>query len=388
MTSAAGRRLYDYYKTCFEIKSFTIAVKLVVLFSRLDQHQPTNQPPTNQYTFPPTIHSWQIDSWPGFFWKFSNTLLSQMGKLTMVVHGGAGPDSAFIKKNLAAYKQGLQEAVEAGYRILEEGGTAIDAVESAVNYLEDNPLFNSGRGSALNEKAEIEMDASIMEGNGMKCGGVAIVKNIKNPVTLARAIMEKTKHIYIGDMGALNFAHSINLRLMPEAYFITDHAYEQYISATEEEDNSIQQAGEYQVHRKEHGTVGAVAVDKDGNVAAATSTGGLENKVPGRIGDSSMIGVGSYANNKTCAASSTGDGEVLIRHVTCFHVSALMQYKGMTVTEACHYLIHEELKDEKGDMGIIAVDTNGNFAFEFNTERMHRAWKTSEGEQGAATYNA
>jgi beta-aspartyl-peptidase (threonine type) len=309
-----------------------------------------------------------------------------MNKITIVVHGGAGPDSEFIKKNMEGYKQGLQEAADTGYRILEEGGSAMDAVEAAVNYLEDNELFNAGRGSALNEKAEVEMDASIMDGKSMKSGAVAIVKNVKNPVTLARAIMEKTKHIYIGDMGALEYAQKIGLRLMPEAYFITNHAYEQYIAATEEEENTIQQAGEYQVRRKTHGTVGAVAVDKEGNVAAATSTGGTENKVPGRIGDSSIIGIGSYANNKTCAVSSTGDGEVLIQNVAAFHVSAIMQYKGLDLKEACNYLIKEELKDTKGDMGIIAVDPAGNFCFEFNSARMHRAWRTSDGEQGVGIY--
>jgi beta-aspartyl-peptidase (threonine type) len=309
-----------------------------------------------------------------------------MNKITMLVHGGAGPDSEFIKKNIEGYKQGLREAVNAGYRVLEDGGGALDAVEAAVNYLEDNELFNSGRGSALNEKAEVEMDASIMDGKTMKSGGVAIVKNVKNPVTLARAIMEKTKHIYIGDMGALEYAQRVGLKLMPEAYFITNHAFEQYKEAAEEKPDAIQHAGEYQVRRKTHGTVGAVAVDKEGNVAAATSTGGTENKVPGRIGDSSVIGIGSYANNKTCAVSSTGDGEVLIRNVACFHVSAIMQYKGLNVKEACNFLIKEELKDAQGDMGIIAVDPAGNFAFEFNSERMHRAWKTSEGEEGVGIY--
>lgn len=309
-----------------------------------------------------------------------------MNKITMLVHGGAGPDSEFIKKNIDGYKEGLREAVDTGYSILEAGGSALDAVEAAVNYLEDNPLFNCGRGSALNEKAEVEMDASIMDGKSMKSGGVAIVKNVKNPVTLARAIMDKTKHIYIGDMGALELAQKFGLRLMPEAYFITDHAYEQYISATEEEANSIQQAGEYQVQRKEHGTVGAVAVDQDGNVAAATSTGGLENKVPGRIGDSSITGVGCYADNKTCAVSSTGDGETLIKNVTCFHLSAIMKYKGLSLSEACNTLMNQELKDEDGDMGIIAVDAQGNFAFEFNSERMHRAWRTSDGEHGVGIY--
>src|SRR5215216_5881844 len=173
-----------------------------------------------------------------------------MSKIAIAVHGGAGPDSEFIKKNIDGYKKGLEEAVNAGYRVLEEGGSSLDAVEEAVNYLEDNPLFNAGRGSALNEKAE---------------------------------------HIYIGDMGALEFAQKIGLKVMPEAYFITDHAYEEYLSALKDSENTIEGAGDYQVKRKTHGTVGAVALDREGNLAAATSTGGTENKVPGRIGDSSMI---------------------------------------------------------------------------------------------------
>jgi beta-aspartyl-peptidase (threonine type) len=212
------------------------------------------------------------------------------------------------------------------------------------------------------------------------------VKNVKNPVTLARAIMDKTKHVYIGDMGALEYAKKLGLKLMPEAYFITNHAFEQYSKAIEEEENTIEEAGEYQVKRKTHGTVGAVAVDKQGNVSAATSTGGTENKFMGRIGDSSITGIGSYANNKTCAVSSTGDGEVLIQNVISFHVSALMQYKGMSLKEACNYLMNDELKDADGDMGIIAVDPKGNFAMEFNSDRMHRAWRTSDNEQGAFNY--
>jgi L-asparaginase / beta-aspartyl-peptidase len=303
-----------------------------------------------------------------------------MGKIVIAVHGGAGPDSDFIKKHTKEYKRGLKDAMAAGYKVLDEGGSAMDAVEAAVRSLEDNPLFNAGRGSSLNEKAEIEMDASIMNGKDMKSGAVSILKNVKNPVTLARAIMEKTKHIYLADMGALEFAQKIGLEVMPEAYFITDHAYEEYVKALKEASNSMQEAGEYQVKKKTHGTVGAVAVDKEGNVAAATSTGGTENKVPGRVGDSALTGVGSYANNKTCAVSSTGDGEVLIKHVIAFHISSLMQYKGLTLKKACQYLMHQELKEEEGDMGIIAVDPKGNIAIEFNSERMHRGFKTASEE--------
>jgi len=309
-----------------------------------------------------------------------------MSKFSIVIHGGAGPDSEFIQKNQDAYKKALREAVEVGYSVLADGGNAVDAVEAAVNTMENNALFNCGRGSALNEKGEVEMGASIMNGQNLKSGGAAIVKNLKNPVTLARAVMDKSKHIYLGDMGAVEFAQKQGLHFMPEAYFITDHAWEQYMSATQEEENTPEQAGEYQVKRKTHGTVGAVALDRDGNIAAATSTGGTENKVPGRIADSSMVGIGTYANNKTCAVSSTGDGEYHIQHVTAFHISALMEYKSLPLKEACYHFLHEKLKDVEGDMGLIAIDPQGNFSLEFNCDRMHRAWKTSEGQTGVGIY--
>lgn len=309
-----------------------------------------------------------------------------MQKFSIVVHGGAGPDSELIKQNIEAYHKGLKAALDAGYSVLEEGGTALDAVEAAVNSLEDNYLFNAGRGSALNKKAEVEMGASIMNGKGKKSGAVDIVKNIKNPVTLARAVMEKTKHIYLGDMGAVEFAESIGIKFMPEAYFITDHAWEQYLSATKEEENTPEQAGDFQVKRKTHGTVGAVALDKEGNIAAATSTGGTENKIQGRIGDSSMIGVGSYADNATCAVSATGDGEALIQNVMAFHLAALIKYKGLSVKEAAHYLFHYELREAEGEMGIIALDREGNLALEFNCDRMHRGIKTSDGQEGTWIY--
>jgi L-asparaginase / beta-aspartyl-peptidase len=309
-----------------------------------------------------------------------------MSKIAIIIHGGAGPDSDFIKEHIDDYKKALKEAADTGYKVLEDGGNAVDAVEAAVNFLEDNALFNAGRGSALNKKAEVEMGASIMNGANGKSGSTAIVKNVKNPITLARAVMEKTKHISLGDMGALEFAQSIGLKVMPEAYFITDHAWEQYLSATEEEENTPEEAGDYQAKRKSHGTVGAVALDKDGNIAAGTSTGGTENKVPGRLDDSCIIGIGSYADNATCAVSSTGDGEYLIRHVMGFHLAALIKYKGVSVKEAARYLLHEELKEVEGDMGFIALDTQGNLVMEFNSDRMHRAWRSSDGESGVGLY--
>jgi beta-aspartyl-peptidase (threonine type) len=194
-----------------------------------------------------------------------------MPKLAIAVHGGAGPDSEFIQKNKDGYKIGLEEAINAGYKVLQDGGSAMDAVEAAVNVMENSALFNAGRGSALNELAEVEMDASIMNGKELKPGAVSIVKNVKNPVTLARAIMEKSAHIYLGDNGALEFARKVGLQLMPEAYFITDHAFEEYSKALEESTNTIEEAGQYQAKRKTHGTVGAVALDKDGVFSPACS---------------------------------------------------------------------------------------------------------------------
>lgn len=301
-----------------------------------------------------------------------------MNRIVLMVHGGAGPDSSFIRENVDGYKKGLSEATERGYGVLEKGGTAIDAVEAAVNYLEDNPLFNAGRGSALNEKAMVELDASIMDGKNLKSGAVAIVKNVRNPVTLAKAVMEKAKHTYLGGSGAREFAEKMNIQFCPDAYFITDHAFQEYLAAQKEEaQRPVKQS---------HGTVGSVALDKDGNLAAATSTGGIENKMTGRIGDSSMTGIGSYANNNTCAVSTTGDGEYLMQHVVAFHIAALVEYKGLLLNEACRYLIHEKLKDVEGDMGLIAIDKNGRFAFEFNSERMHRGWKSSDGNNGISIY--
>ena len=260
--------------------------------------------------------------------------------------------------------------------MLEEGRSAVDAVEAAIKTLEDNPLFNAGRGSALTEDASVEMCASIMSGFDLNCGAAAIVKNVRNPIRLARQIMENTKHIYLGSIGAAEFAKQMNLPMEPDAYFITEHQFAQYEKTRKEENDNEQQPAVGQLNKK-HGTVGAVALDLKGNLAAGTSTGGLDFCKPGRIADSSMIGAGTYANNETCAVSTTGEGELHIQHVTAFHISALMEYKGMSLREACRYLIHEKCKNINGDMGLIAVDTKGNLVAEFNTPRMHRAMKST-----------
>ncbi|RYY83389.1 MAG: isoaspartyl peptidase/L-asparaginase [Chitinophagaceae bacterium] len=309
-----------------------------------------------------------------------------MKKFSLAVHGGAGPDSEHIKKNSEGYKNGINDALDAGYAILESGGSALDAVEAAVRSLEDNPLFNAGRGCAINDAGEPQMCCSISDGKKLKMGAVAIVKNVKNPISLARAVMEKTPHIYLGSEGALAFAKELKVPLEPDSYFITEHQFDAYLEKRESGKKKSADAAMPQVERRMHGTVGAVALDAKGNLAAATSTGGTEFEKAGRIGDSSMAGVGSYADNRVCAASSTGDGESLIRHVTCFHVAALMEYKGLSLQEACDFLIDEKCKDEKGGMGIISVDPKGQVVFKFNSERMHRGCRTSTGDHFVAIY--
>ena len=299
-----------------------------------------------------------------------------MNKIAIAIHGGAGPDSDYIKQNTKEYKQGLKEAINQAYAMLEEGSSAVDVVEAAIKALEDNSLFNAGKGSALTENANVEMCASIMNGFDLKCGAAAIVKNVRNPIRLARQIMEKTKHIYLGSMGAAEFAKQLNLPMEPDAYFITEHQFSTYEQTRKKINDNGQQLAIEQLDKK-HGTVGAVALDLKGNLAAGTSTGGTDFCKPGRIADSSMIGAGTYANNETCAVSATGEGELHMQHVTAFHISALMEYKGLSLREACHYLIHEKLKHINGDMGLIAVDTKGNLVAEFNTPRMHRAMKSS-----------
>ncbi|HEY0060315.1 MAG TPA: isoaspartyl peptidase/L-asparaginase [Flavisolibacter sp.] len=304
-----------------------------------------------------------------------------MKKLVMVVHGGAGPDSEFIRQHTKEYEEGIAAAVEAGYKVLEEGGSAVDAVEASVNALEDNPYFNAGKGSAINAKAEVEMCASIMQGKDRKSGAVAILKNVRNPISLARAVMEKTRHIYLGGVGALDFAKTVKAPLEPESYFITDHQYEAYEEKRKELKKEVQDGqliALEQINERMHGTIGAVALDSKGNIAAATSTGGTECAKEGRIADSSMVGVGTYADNATCAVSTTGDGEYHIQHVSAYQIASLVEYKGESVPAACRYLIHEKCKDVEGDMGLIAVDTKGDFALEFNSDRMHRGWRTSE----------
>lgn len=283
----------------------------------------------------------------------------------------------------AAYKEALSNALEKGYKVLQSGGTSIESVTEAVKTLENSPLFNAGKGSVFTADGSHEMDASIMDGKTLNAGAVSLVTGIKNPVALARDVMEHSDHVFLAGKGAMEFAKKMNYTLESEDYFHDDFRYEQW---QEIKDSDHFQLDHSAKGDEKFGTVGAVACDLSGNIAAATSTGGMTNKRYGRVGDSPMIGVGNYANNKTCAVSCTGSGEYFIRAVVAYDVSCLMEFKGLSLEEACTQVIQERLLHIEGDGGLIAVDAHGNVAMPFNTEGMYRACKTSTGREEIAIY--
>lgn len=293
-----------------------------------------------------------------------------MGKIAIAIHGGASEATSFLKKHLKKYEEGLAQATEVGFSILENDGSALDAVEAAVCLLEDNPLFNAGRGSALNNAGVVEMDASIMDGASLDAGAASMVRNIKNPISLARYIMLHTNHVFLSGYGADEVAKLANLAMEPDYYFITEHQQKYYESLVNKE--SLQDI----LHKKNYGTVGAVALDGQGNLASATSTGGTSNSLPGRIGDSCIIGAGCYANNDSCAVSGTGVGEFLIRDVVAHTIALMVEFK-MPLQEACDYVIHKRNRHPDGEMGVISVNKKADIASAFNTEIMKRAWKRS-----------
>lgn len=284
----------------------------------------------------------------------------------LVIHGGAGNITRQNTPDELKYRNALDSALIIGERILKNGGSSLDAVEQVVRYLEDCPLFNAGRGAVLTEEGNVELDASIMDGKTLLAGAVAGVTDIKNPITAARAVMEKTPHVMLVKEGASAFAKKVGLEIVPNEYFITKESRERY----EKLKNSDKK-----------GTVGCVALDKHGNLAAATSTGGMMMKKYGRIGDSPIIGAGTYANNQTCAVSCTGHGEFFIRNSVAFHVHALMLYKQISLKEATSFVIDSVLTPQKGTGGIIAVDKNGNYSWSFNTQGMFRAMINSNGQK-------
>jgi L-asparaginase / beta-aspartyl-peptidase len=278
----------------------------------------------------------------------------------------------------------LEDALNMGYKLLEKGQSALDAVLAATMSLEDNILFNAGRGSVFAKDGSQEMDASIMDGKTLMAGSVSAVKNIRNPIELAMAIMEHSPHVMLQGTGAFDFARSIGIATATDEYFFSQFRYDQW----QELKNNDTTALDHNVILKEKkfGTVGAVALDSEGNIAAATSTGGMTNKQFGRIGDSSIIGAGTYANNKTCAISCTGHGEPFIRVVAAYDVSCLMEYKGMSLQQAVHLVVHDKLLQLNGEGGMIGVDAKGNTAMIFNSEGMYRGMRNSEGMSEIGIY--
>ena len=316
-----------------------------------------------------------------------------MQKFSIAIHGGAG---TIIKEHLtpeleAEYRKALKESMDAGYLVLSTGGSAVNAVKAAVVMLEDNVLFNAGRGSVFTHKGSHEMDAAIMDGNTLAAGAVAGVRNIRNPVELAEKVMLYSSHVFLGGQGANEFAVMQGIKFEPDEYFYSDFRYNQWQEIRESDSYQLDHSSaktESALKDKKFGTVGAVACDSHGNVAAATSTGGMTNKQYGRIGDSPMIGAGTYANNNTCAISCTGHGEIFIKAVAAYDVSCLMEYKKMNLREACEEVVMKKLVALHGEGGLIGADAKGNVALVFNSPGMYRGFKNSNGENLIAIYGS
>ncbi len=308
-----------------------------------------------------------------------------MGNYAIAIHGGAGRlmTGVFTPEQEKAYHDKLAEALQAGYAILAHDGTAVDAVEASVRVLEDSPLFNAGKGSVFNCEGQNEMDASIMNGKNLKAGAIAAVHTIRNPVSGARAVMEKSTHVLLAGAGAEKFAKECGIEIVPPSYFYDEERYQHWL-ATKDMEGASWAGDTYLTNQattgKKFGTVGCVALDSAGNLAAATSTGGVNNKKFGRIGDSPIIGAGTYADNKTCAVSCTGEGEYFIRQSIAFDVSALIEYKGFTVAQAATEAI-KKVAQLGGEGGLIAIDNKGNISVPFNTSSMFRGWINMEGEK-------
>ncbi|TAK62618.1 MAG: isoaspartyl peptidase/L-asparaginase [Bacteroidetes bacterium] len=312
----------------------------------------------------------------------SFNLNAQNSPFGIVVHGGAG---TILKSNMTPeleqqYSEKLTEAITAGYEILKNSGTSLDAAEKVINILEDSPLFNAGKGAVFTNAGTNELDAAIMDGKTLKAGAVGGVKHIKNPISLARMVMEQSKHVLLTGDGAETFAKENGMELVPAEYFRTERRWKQLQDAKAKEDSLKQKKGALPLNdEQKYGTVGCVALDKSGNLAAATSTGGTTNKRWGRVGDTPIIGAGTYANNSTCAVSATGTGEFFIRAVVAHDISALMEYKGMSVQQAADEVVMNKLPKINGDGGVIAIDNKGNIAMPFNTSGMYRAYIDNDG---------
>jgi len=292
----------------------------------------------------------------------------------LVIHGGAG---TILKEDMTPekeqrYLKKLEEALTVGSKILRNGGSSLDAVTQTIMVMEDSPLFNAGKGAVFTAEGINEMDASIMDGRDLNAGAVAGVRHIKNPILAARMVMEETNHVLLVGTGAEETAKKTGLEIVDSSYFYTENRWNSYLKVKD--------------IAEKHGTVGAVALDKYGNLSAATSTGGMTYKMKGRIGDSPIIGAGTYADNNTCAVSATGHGEYFIRNVVAYDISALMKYKGLSLQQATAEVIMKKLKAQNADGCIVAVDKDGNIAMTFNSAGMYRGYITSEGDSEVLIY--
>lgn len=316
-----------------------------------------------------------------------------MKNFSIAIHGGAG---TILKEDMtaeleAAYRLGLQEALDAGFAVLENGGTAVNAVIAAVVILEDNPHFNAGKGAVFTKKGINELDAAIMDGSNLNAGAVAGVRNVRNPIELAEEVMNQSGHVFLSGKGANDFAIKQGIKLEPDDYFYSQYRYDQWREIRDSDLYQLDHKSDKPVglmKDKKFGTVGAVACDGEGNIAAATSTGGMTNKRFGRIGDTPIIGSGTYANNKTCAISCTGHGEIFMKAVAAYDVSCLMEYKNLTLQQACEEVVMKKLVALEGEGGLIGADSKGNVALVFNSAGMYRGFKKNTGENEIAIYGS
>ena len=294
-------------------------------------------------------------------------------RIAIVIHGGAG---IILKENISKSKEDsiinkLDEAISKGWELLKKGQSSEIAVIETIKILEDSPLFNAGKGSVFNNEGKVENDASIMKGNDLNAGASSGTSNVKNPITLAANIMNHSEHVFLSGKGAENFAKNRNLEIVNNEYFHTKFRYNQLLNKKGED---------------KYGTVGCVAIDVNGNIVAGTSTGGMTNKKWGRIGDSPIIGAGTYANNSTCGISSTGSGEYFIRTVAAYQVSSLLENHNYDLKKAMNKVIHEKIGGIGGDGGMIGIDKNSNISMEFNTPGMYRAYVNKYGEKEIFLY--
>ncbi|MFQ6008079.1 MAG: isoaspartyl peptidase/L-asparaginase family protein [Candidatus Zixiibacteriota bacterium] len=303
----------------------------------------------------------------------------------IAIHGGAGTilKSKITPEKERAYRDALIESLFVGYNILASDGIALDAVQKAVNVMEDSPLFNAGKGAVFTHDGQHEQDACVMDGATRNAGAVAIVRRIKNPIDLARLVMEKSSHVLLAGEGAEAFAQAHGMEFVDNKYFFTEHRWQQLQEAIEKERGETREREltslDHSVEDKA-GTVGAVALDRHGNLAAATSSGGMTNKRTGRIGDTPMIGAGTYADNATCAVSATGVGEFIMRALVAYDIATLMKYKNMTLADAANEVVMKKLTSLGGKGGAIAIDRFGNIAMPFNSEGMYRGYRLQDGE--------